>query len=45
MILSARAESIILLVPPVESMILSATPERQWAMPVTQLAVGRKAIV
>ena len=44
MILSAHAESIILLAPPTESMILSALPERRWAMPVAQWAAGRKAI-
>jgi hypothetical protein len=44
MILSVRPESIILLAPPTESMILSALPERQWAMPAVQWAVGHKAI-
>jgi hypothetical protein len=36
MILSAHTESIILSVPPAESMILSALPERQWATPAAQ---------
>jgi hypothetical protein len=45
MILSAHAESIILLTPPAESMILSVPPERQWATPAAQWAVGRDAIV
>ncbi len=44
MILSAHAESIILLALPAESMILSAPPKRQWAMPVAQWAAGREAI-
>jgi hypothetical protein len=44
MTLSAHAESIILLVPFAESMILSAPLERRWATPVAQWAAGRKAI-
>ncbi len=44
MILSARAESIILSVPPAESMILSAPPERRWKTPAAQWAGGREAI-
>ncbi len=44
MILSARAESIILSAPLAESMILSAPPKRRWAMPVVQWVAGRKAI-
>jgi hypothetical protein len=40
MILSARAESIILLAPPAESMILSAPPKGQWAMPAAQWGGG-----
>ncbi len=44
MILSARAESIILSAPPAESMILSAPPEWRWATPVAQWAAGREAI-
>jgi hypothetical protein len=36
MILSARAESIILSAPPAESMILSAPPKWQWKTPVAQ---------
>jgi hypothetical protein len=44
MILSARAESIILSAPPAESMILSALPEWQWATLAAQRAAGRKAI-
>ena len=42
MILSVHAESIIL--SPAESMILSAPPKRQWAMPAAQWAAGREAI-
>ena len=44
MILSARAESIILSAPPAESMILSAPPERRWKTPAAQWAAGREAI-
>ncbi len=44
MILSARAESIVLLALPAESMILSALPEQQWATQVVQWATGREAI-
>ena len=44
MILSARAESIILLAPPAESMILSAPPVRRWKTPAVQWAAGREAI-
>ncbi len=44
MILSARAESIILSAPPAESMILSAPPEWRWAMPATQWVAGHEAI-
>ncbi len=44
MILSVRAESIILSAPPAESMILSAPPERRWKTPAVQWAAGRKAI-
>ncbi len=44
MILSKRAESIILSAPPAESMILSAPPERGWATPAAQWAVGHEAI-
>jgi hypothetical protein len=44
MIVSARAESIILSAPPAESVILSAPPERRWTMPVAQWAAGREAI-
>ncbi len=44
MILSARAESIILSAPPAESMILLAPPEWGWKMPATQWAAGREAI-
>ncbi len=43
MILSARAESIILLAPPPESMIVSTPPKWQWAMPAAQ-AAGCEAI-
>jgi hypothetical protein len=42
MILSARAESIILSAPPAESMILSAPPERRWATPAVQWAAGHE---
>jgi hypothetical protein len=44
MILSARAESIILSALPTESMILSALPKQQWTTPAAQWAAGRKAI-
>jgi hypothetical protein len=44
MIVSARAKSIILLVVPAESMILSVPPERQWATPAAQWVVGHEAI-
>ncbi len=44
MILSVRAESIILSAPPAESMILSAPPERRWATPAAQWAEGREEI-
>ncbi len=44
MILSAHAESIILLVPPAKSMIVSALPERRWKMPAAQWAAEREAI-
>ncbi len=44
MILSARAESIILLAPPAESVIVSAPPKRRWKTPAAQWAAGREAI-
>jgi hypothetical protein len=44
MILSAYAESIMLLAPLAESMILSVPPKGQWETPVAQWAAVRKAI-
>jgi hypothetical protein len=44
MILSARADSIILLAPPAEGMILSAPPEWQWETPAAQRVARREAI-
>jgi hypothetical protein len=43
MILSAHTEKNILLALPAESMILSAPPERQWAMTTVQWAAGRQS--
>ncbi len=44
MILSVRAEGIILSALPAESIILSAPPKWRWATPAAHWAVGREAI-